>query len=780
MIVAPNPIDFNKVFLEMSRLGESGNVAVLATIVSILTGYLVIIVIVRKADRNDLRKDILVVQPIKIILVAVVVAYLMDKKGKMKRTGKEKSDVEDKEEMDEEKSHSILAHLEKVKKNPYANVWFQKAVHWAEAQTTAFALALFATTLKFLRLLRYNKHIYVLNCTFRAAKKDLVSFSIVIFVIIIAFAQFAFIVLGKNLEAFSSLPNSLYTEFLMSLGGSMAIHDLTNTNRILGPIFGFGFVTSMAFLFVNMFVAILNDAYYEGCEITQKNNEVIQMNMVNFFMKKFERMVKKRDTKIGDVWRQHGDRDDEDDEDGINDSQKSLKGTPKDEEQQETFSSIEMGLSCAPKNEEKENSYEQDKPSNDRKVQQNSSYKKRLDDISGKELQNSKNKEGLAQPSPTKEKSNLSMKLRTSSGEKKSDRYVTFDIAGDDTNEEVKSEEVKAKTLPASAVENTKKAMSEFMISRPKVKRGHRRKMVEVRTQDGKALLVKRGQEGKYFKSSMKKKSRARPTAEVKELDMEPNIRFIEEKFHALSESIESVLTDNEAESKALIRFMLRNILTKMAAENATTSNEEGSNDEILVPSPSTPISTLIMPDDLDEILVPSPNTPISTLIMPDDLDEILVPSPNTPISTLIMPDDLDEILVPSPNTPISTLIMPDDLAEELANAIDYPEAVDTNVEIKENEAFFEKIETPDDFLSSSESESEEDESFFDSEDQLKVHESFDKRTMKSPDFPFEWNAATSKPPHHDIEFSEQKWLSVLPRYRRRKGETVDAKGSEI
>lgn len=51
--VAPNPIDFDKVWAEFGNLAESGNFVVLATVCSIFGLYFVGLVFARKADRKD-------------------------------------------------------------------------------------------------------------------------------------------------------------------------------------------------------------------------------------------------------------------------------------------------------------------------------------------------------------------------------------------------------------------------------------------------------------------------------------------------------------------------------------------------------------------------------------------------------------------------------------------------------------------------------------------------------------------------------------------------------
>ena len=51
----PNPIDFDKVLVEFKRLGETGNIAVIVTVAVVVLCYVIVLIIVRKADKEDAR-----------------------------------------------------------------------------------------------------------------------------------------------------------------------------------------------------------------------------------------------------------------------------------------------------------------------------------------------------------------------------------------------------------------------------------------------------------------------------------------------------------------------------------------------------------------------------------------------------------------------------------------------------------------------------------------------------------------------------------------------------
>lgn len=56
LFVAPNSIDFDKVFTELTRLSETGNVAVIVAISCVFGLYLLLLVWARKADHQDALK----------------------------------------------------------------------------------------------------------------------------------------------------------------------------------------------------------------------------------------------------------------------------------------------------------------------------------------------------------------------------------------------------------------------------------------------------------------------------------------------------------------------------------------------------------------------------------------------------------------------------------------------------------------------------------------------------------------------------------------------------
>ena len=175
------------------------------------------------------------------------------------------------------KSKAVLNSTIKVKDNPFISVSFRDAVLWNDAENMMLAITVFITTVKMLRMIRFNQHIRILMSSFRESGGLLLSYSIIFIIIFLAYAQLGMLILGSHMREYSSFSNALVTEFLMCLGSTMSLQDLRRVNRVLGPLFGFSFAMLNAFIFVNFFVAILNDTHASVRQNIDKHSEEYEM-----------------------------------------------------------------------------------------------------------------------------------------------------------------------------------------------------------------------------------------------------------------------------------------------------------------------------------------------------------------------------------------------------------------------------------------------------------------------------------------------------------------------
>ena len=175
------------------------------------------------------------------------------------------------------KSKMVLKSAVKVKENPFVSVSFGEAVSWHHAETAVLAIAVFIATVKLLRMIRFNPHISIMMSSFRVSRSLLFSYSIIFSIIFLSYAQLGLLAFGSDIQRYSTLQRMLYSEFLMCLGGKMDLAELKRANRVLGPLFGFSFNMLMAFIFLNFFVAILNESYENVKDNTDKQSKEFEM-----------------------------------------------------------------------------------------------------------------------------------------------------------------------------------------------------------------------------------------------------------------------------------------------------------------------------------------------------------------------------------------------------------------------------------------------------------------------------------------------------------------------
>ena len=177
--------------------------------------------------------------------------------------------------------------------NEYMN--FQYVVYWNELLTYMIGWLVFLATIKFLKLLRFNRRISVLAGTLKTGAKPLGSY-----LIVFSTTFFAFVVLFYGFFSSSVLAYStpLYTaETLLSMTlGKFDFDVLQRTRPDVGPFMFFLYVCSVTFIMLNMFVSILNESFaavQENLSLQSNDYEI-----VDFMIYKFKVLIGKESPNI--------------------------------------------------------------------------------------------------------------------------------------------------------------------------------------------------------------------------------------------------------------------------------------------------------------------------------------------------------------------------------------------------------------------------------------------------------------------------------------------------
>jgi len=160
--------------------------------------------------------------------------------------------------------------IQKVQENPYARMSFDFVALWTDIESVFLALVIFLATMKFLRILKFNKHIAIMAKSISISKGPMISYSIVYTVVLIAFATMGHMIFGRSAYMFSTFTRALVNIFEMILGKGTNYDELESINRFFGPFFIFLYFFSMTVFLMNFFMAILNDSFAEAREILEQ------------------------------------------------------------------------------------------------------------------------------------------------------------------------------------------------------------------------------------------------------------------------------------------------------------------------------------------------------------------------------------------------------------------------------------------------------------------------------------------------------------------------------
>ena len=160
--------------------------------------------------------------------------------------------------------------IRNVRKNPFQSWSMDNIALWSDLEEALLSFVVFLVTMKLLRIIRFNPHIIQMRVTLGNAAKYFWSFSVVFMTIIIAYVMLTTLAFGRNVYEYRSFFQSFSSVLLMLIGSKAPFYDLQMVNIILGPFFIFAYMVSIVMVLLNMFLAILNEAYTESREQGQE------------------------------------------------------------------------------------------------------------------------------------------------------------------------------------------------------------------------------------------------------------------------------------------------------------------------------------------------------------------------------------------------------------------------------------------------------------------------------------------------------------------------------
>ena len=153
-------------------------------------------------------------------------------------------------------------HLLKRFKESHGNAYmkFQIIAYWHNNLILCVGFLAFLGTLKFLRLLRFNRSISLIGSTLRHAAKPLFYFFIMFMIIFIAFMWLFYFHFISNLLSFSTIFRTSET-LLQMLLGKFDFYQLQQASVVLGPLFFFLYQEFVSMVMMAMFISILDESF---------------------------------------------------------------------------------------------------------------------------------------------------------------------------------------------------------------------------------------------------------------------------------------------------------------------------------------------------------------------------------------------------------------------------------------------------------------------------------------------------------------------------------------
>ncbi|XP_065660275.1 uncharacterized protein LOC105844737 isoform X7 [Hydra vulgaris] len=173
-------------------------------------------------------------------------------------------------------------------KKPQAFINFQFASYWDLVYVNLISLVIFFVTLKFIKLLQFNRRVSLVSYTLKVAWYPLTMFGIVFFIILCSFVFSSAIIFGAFMDDYKTFFNTI-TSIVSLLLGRFSFIQYKNANGFLGPIFFYGFNIIVIWIIMNMFVSILNDAFRNVR--TRPDNQTNDYEIIEFLLEQLKDLL---------------------------------------------------------------------------------------------------------------------------------------------------------------------------------------------------------------------------------------------------------------------------------------------------------------------------------------------------------------------------------------------------------------------------------------------------------------------------------------------------------
>ena len=170
-------------------------------------------------------------------------------------------------------------------KNPNNFISFQYLSAWQLMFEDVIGVTVFVTCLKFIKLFRFNRRIFLLSCTLKQASGELLQYFLVFSINFLAFSLVYHFLLASSHDSFRTLFSSMQN-LLSVLLGKFNYDEMMSGYKVLGALIFFLYIIVTNFLFLNVLIAIIIESFI----VVKQQNDKMQneFEILDFIMRRFK------------------------------------------------------------------------------------------------------------------------------------------------------------------------------------------------------------------------------------------------------------------------------------------------------------------------------------------------------------------------------------------------------------------------------------------------------------------------------------------------------------
>ncbi|RNA15513.1 polycystic kidney disease 1-like 2 [Brachionus plicatilis] len=162
--------------------------------------------------------------------------------------------------------------IDKIKSHKEKVIKLQMVCYWNGMMSVCLGFLSFLGTLKFLKLLRFNRSIKEFMVTMRLCGNDLINFSLLFLFIWGAFSQLIYLEMHDKAKSFSTIISTFESTFLMTLN-KLYKEIYVERDSLLISVVTIFFYIVVVFSLLSIFITIITDNFSKSARATDSDEE---------------------------------------------------------------------------------------------------------------------------------------------------------------------------------------------------------------------------------------------------------------------------------------------------------------------------------------------------------------------------------------------------------------------------------------------------------------------------------------------------------------------------